>query len=134
GLSIKMIDPDSANTGMKSYTVKVRWDDYDVKQDMSWAGDIVLKEQLNLLQGKTITLQQNWTPNQIEKDTVSNFFSKTTFFTCEPNSTLNMNPDSKLLLEDRNSLIIDNEATVTIHNGAVLVVKEGSTLIIYQGP
>ncbi|MDR2651475.1 MAG: hypothetical protein LBC68_04060, partial [Prevotellaceae bacterium] len=71
GLSIKMTDTNPSSSAMKAYTVKIRWNDYDVKQNVNWAGDIVLKEQLNLLENKIITLEQNLTPIQIEKDPVS---------------------------------------------------------------
>ena len=56
GLSIRMIDEDPDNTGMKSYSVRIRWDDYDVKHNVNWTGNIVLKEQLNLLPNKIIVL------------------------------------------------------------------------------
>lgn len=133
GLSIKMIDPNPNDTEMKAYTLKIRWDDYDVKQSINWTGDIVLKEHLNLLSGKKITLEQNRTPNQIEKDPVSNFFAKTTFFTCEENSTFTMNTGSAVLLEDKSSFIMNNSSTLTIQNGAILFVKKGATLMIKEG-
>ncbi len=133
GLSIKMIDTDSANTGMKAYTVKVRWDDYDVKQNVNWTGDIVLKEQLNLLQGKTLILEQNKTANQIDKDPVSNYFAKTTFLTCESNSTFNMAANSAVSLKDKSSFIMNANCTLTIQDGAMITVETGSTLQIKAG-
>jgi len=133
GLSIQMIDPYPTNTGMKSYMVKVRWDDYDIKQDVDWAGDIVLKEQLNLLQGKTITLEQNKTPNQIDKDPVSNYFAKTTFLTCESNSICNLATNSALLVKEKSSLVLKTSSTLSVQNGGIITIESGSTLLIKEG-
>jgi hypothetical protein len=133
GLSIKMIDPDPANTGMKAYTVKVRWDDYDIKQNVNWAGDIVSKEQINLLQGKTISLEQNLTPCQIEKDPVSGVFAPPTRLTCEPNSILTMNEYSKIVLKEKSSIILQSSSSNTIKDGAIIEIQNGSTLQIKSG-
>lgn len=133
GLSIKMIDSDPTNTEMKAFTAKVRWDDYDVKQDVNWTGDIVLKEQLNLLQNKAITLQQSYTVNQMPKDPVSNNFAKTTYFTCESNSTFSMAANSVVSLKDKSSFIMNNNSTLTIQDGAIITVENGSTLQIKTG-
>ena len=133
GLSIKMIDPDPSNTEMKAYTVKVRWDDYDIKQDVNWSGDIVLKEQLNLLQGKILSLEQNKTPNQIDKDPVSNYFAKTTFLTCESNSSFNIATNSVVLVKEKSSLVLNNNSTLTVQSGGIITIESGSTLQIKTG-
>lgn len=133
GLIIKMIDTDPTNTEMKAYAVKVRWDDYDVKQDVNWTGDIVLKEQLNLLSGKKMTLEQNMTPCQIGKDPVSGVFAPTTFFTCESNSVLNMAGSSMIQLKDKSSFVMNANSTMTLQNGAIITVESGTTLQIKSG-
>jgi len=130
GLSIKMIDPNPGSTSMKAYTVKIRWDDYDVKQDVSWTGDIVLKEQLNLLAGKIITLEQNLTPIQVEKDPVSNFFAPPTLFTCKNNSQMNLSANSQIILKDKSSLVLESGASLSIQDNAQIIVKSGSTLML----
>ncbi|MDO9153232.1 MAG: hypothetical protein Q7U47_05915 [Paludibacter sp.] len=133
GLSIKMIDSDSSDTAMKAYTVKIRWDDYDVKQDVNWTGDIVLKEQLNLLQGKTLILEQNKTVNQIGKGPVSNYFAKTTFLNCESNSVFNIAANSSVILKDKSSIVMNGNASLTVQNGGIITVESGSTLQIKAG-
>jgi hypothetical protein len=133
GLSIKMIDPQPSNTGMKSYTVKIRWDDYDVKQDVNWAGDIVLKERLNLLSNKIITLEQNKAPNQLTRDSVSGFFAPPTQFTCEDNSLMTLMSNSKIRITEKSSLILNSGATLNVQNGAEIIVESGSTFMIKSG-
>jgi len=132
GLNITMTKSGSNQFG-DIFKLDVRWDDYDIKRDINWTGDIVLKEHLNLLSDKQIILEQNLTPNQIYKDSVSNFFAKTTFFTCESNSAFNMKPNSKLILKDKSSLIINSNADFTMENGSLLNVESGSTLQIKTG-
>ncbi|MDR2056789.1 MAG: hypothetical protein LBP83_00595 [Dysgonamonadaceae bacterium] len=133
GLNIRMIDTQPGSTGMKSYTVKIRWDDYDVKQNVYWAGDIVLKERLNLLSNKLITLEQNKTPNQLTRDSVSGFFAPPTKFTCEGNATINLAPKSALMLKDKSSLIMESGAIMNIQDSAEVIVKSGSTLMVQDG-
>jgi hypothetical protein len=132
GLKIKMIESGTNDFG-KIFKIEICWDDYDVKQNVYWAGDIVLKEQLNLLQGRVITLEQNMTVNQIEKDSVSNFFAKTTFFTCEENSALNMGEHSAIIIKDNSSFLMNGASTLTIQNGGLQIIDSGSSLIIKTG-
>jgi hypothetical protein len=104
-----------------------------VKNDVNWAGDIVLKEKVNLLPNKTITFEQNKTVYQIERDPVSDFFAPPTKFTCETGSTFTMNSNSKTILKDKSSLIMSNGSTLTIQAGGLITVESGSTFIIKQG-
>ena len=133
GLSIRMIDPTPNYSSMKTYTVEVRWDDYDVKQCVNWTGDIVLKEQLNLKTNKTIYLEQNLTPNQTTINTVSGFFAPPTKFTCESGSKMNLEPNSKVILKDKSSFILENNAELNIQDGAEIIVEAGSTFIVESG-
>ena len=133
GLSIKMIDTVPNSSDIKSYVVKVRWDDYDVKQNVYWSGDIVLKEQLNLLPNKKITFEQNKTPCQIDKDSVSGYFAPTTFFTCEAGSIANMLNGSSIQLKDKSSLILLTNSTLNMQDMSNLIVESGSTLQIKSG-
>lgn len=133
GLSIRMTDPDPAEKGMKAYTVKIRWDDYAVKQDVVWKGDIVLKEKLNILGGRKVSLQQSRSANQIKAHPVSGTFSPPTIFTCKSGSALNMYEGSVFELKDKSSLVIENNASFVIQNDASLTVEAGSTLLVRNG-
>lgn len=132
GLSVKMIDEEPQNTGMKTYTVKIRWDDYDVKQDVYWTGNIVLKERLILLPNKTIVLEQNRTPKQIDRDAVTGYFAKPTFLTCEEGSMLYTQNNSSIIVKENSSLVAEKGSEINIDNGS-LIVKSGSTLQIKSG-
>ena len=134
GLSIRMIDPHPADyTGMRTYRVEIRWDDYNVKQDVRWTGDIVMKEQLNLLSGNTIYLEQNRTPNQTRRDPVSMFFAPPTRFTAKNGSIMNLERDSRVILREKSSFILESGANLTIQDGAEIIVQSGSTFMIQSG-
>jgi len=133
-LSIRMIDPHPANyTGMRTYRVEIRWDDYNVKQDVRWAGDIVMKEQLNLLSGNTIYLEQNRTPNQTRIDPVSGLFAPPTHFTAKNRSVMNLERNSRVILREKSSFILESGANLTIQDGAEIIVQVGSTFMIQSG-
>lgn len=133
GLCIKMTDTNVNNTGMKAYQIQIRWDDYDIKQDVNWSGDIVLKEKLNLLSEKILYLEQNKTPYQMERDPVSNYCAPPTKFTCENNSTINLHQSSKVILKEKSSFILTGGSNLTLEDDAELIIESGSTLIIKSG-
>ena len=132
GLNISMNESGTDAFG-RIFKVDIRWDDYDVKNNVNWAGSIILKEQLNLLSNKTITLEQNLTPSQMDRDPVSGLFSPPTKFTCESGSVFIMNPNSTTILKDKSSLIMSNGSNLTVQAGAQIVVESGSTMIVKQG-
>ncbi len=133
GLSVKMFDNNPSSADMKTYTVKIRWDDYDIKRNVIWKGDIVLKEKMNILSGKTVSLQQSKSANQIKADNVSGCFARPTLLTCESGSELNMYDNSTLELKDKSSLIVDENANLIILNNATLIIEAGSTLLLRNG-
>jgi hypothetical protein len=132
GLSIAMNHAYNTSTGAV-FKVDIRWDDYDVKRNVNWTGDIVLKEQLNLLNEKVITLEQNLTPNQINIDSVSGFFAPPTKFTCESGSEMTMSPKSQMIITDKSSFILENGSKLVVQDDAEIIVKSGSTFMVKQG-
>jgi len=130
GLNITMIDPDTLNTGMKEYLVKIRWDDYDINQDVYWTGNIVLNERLNLMTDNNVYLWQSKSVNQIPKDSVSGIFAKTTIFTCNNNSHFIMQPSSNMFIAEKSSFVMNSGSNLNINNKATITVEEGSTLFV----
>jgi len=133
GLSIKMNYYSTLSDGTQVFKVDICWNDYDVKENVNWAGNIVLKEKVNLLSNKIITFEQNKTVYQINRDPVSNFFAPPTLFTCEASSTFSMYSNSKTILKDKSSFVMENGSTLTIQNGAEVIVEPGSTIMLKQG-
>jgi hypothetical protein len=117
----------------KIFKVDIRWDDYNIISDVMWAGDIVLKEQLNIQPNRKVTLNQNKTTSQLNRDPVTGLFAPVTKFTCEGNSNLTMLPKSIFELTENSSLILNGNASFNIQAEAKLLVKAGSTLLLKSG-
>jgi len=128
GLSISMSD-------MKNGTFKVdiRWDDYTIKNNTRWTGNIILKEKLILQNGKTIQLDQNYTPNQLHRDSLSGCFAPLTTFTAEPSSEIILQKNSKLLIDNNSTLILEESSKLVLEKKSQLVLKNGAQLIIRKG-
>ena len=116
-----------------TFKVDIDWNSYTVSNDVRWTGDIVVKEQLYIANNKTITLAQNYTPNQHIRDSYTHQFSKTTFLTCDSNTYTQLGTNSKLTLQDSSSLTLQPTCTLDIYNQGILRVRSGSTLIIKNG-
>ena len=128
GLRIDMNYAYTLSDSTDVFRVDIRWDDYDVKQNVSWAGNIILKEKLNLLSGKTITFEQNHTVYQTYIDSISGEFAPPTFFTCKDNSFFNQYDSSHVIVADKSTLFLESGSHYIISKGADLTVRSGSTL------
>ncbi|MDR2084884.1 MAG: hypothetical protein LBP67_07810 [Bacteroidales bacterium] len=128
GLSIKMNYAYTLADGTEVFKVDIRWDDYDVKENVNWAGDIVLKEELYLLPDKTITFEQNYTVYQTERDNITGVFAPPTLFTCEENSIFCQNSNSHVEVTERSTILLKSGSKYIISEGADLIIKAGCTL------
>lgn len=128
GLKITMTD-----LGNETFQVDIVWDDYDVNQNVRWTGDVVLKEEINLAENKTIVLDQNYTPYKIYKDNVTDVFASSTKFTCEDNSLITLQDNSKVELNNLSSYILESGSTMNINDGALLQVKAGCSFVVKSG-
>jgi hypothetical protein len=128
GLRIDMADQQN-----DTFRVDVRWDDYDVTKDVRWTGDIVLHEKVNLTSGKTVTFDQNNTPNKHIRDSVTGQFAGPTYFTCMGNSSFIMQSSSKVILQNLSSFILESDSRLEINDSAIFTVRSGSTLQIKPG-
>jgi Right handed beta helix region len=135
------------NTTLKMYKVEVRWDDYDVRNDVRWCGDIVLhpndfniaNPSLNLKTGKTIRIDRGLSPT-IHKTTAvavlppnDNLFTLPSVFTCETNSRFHLEDNATVLVENLSTLTLKNNSHLEVHSGAVVRIKSGSTLNLESG-
>ena len=128
GLSIKMNYAYTLSDGTEVFKVDICWDEYDVKENVYWAGDIVLKENLNLLSNKTITFEQNLTAYQTNRDPISGVFAPPTLFTCEDNSKFVQQSNSHVIAKEKSKILLKSGSKYTISEGADLTIKSGCTL------
>ncbi|MBN1416310.1 MAG: hypothetical protein JW973_14505 [Bacteroidales bacterium] len=130
-LSGLRIDMTSQQNG--TMKVDVRWDYYNVTKNVRWTGDIVLHENVILNTGKTITFDQNNTPNQHIRNTVTGVFAGPTYFNCLNNSNFTMQSSSYINQQNLSSFILNSGSKLTINDGAIFTVKSGCTMQVKSG-
>lgn len=132
GLNISFYDDKLSDFGdsCRVMRVEIVWDDYNIKNDVRWTGNIALKEQLTLHSNCTLLLDQSTVPTQITRDTTSNEFTATTMFTCMPQSTMEIKKGAVLELRNKSSFILKPDSKMILKRRAQLVVKSGCTFTI----
>jgi hypothetical protein len=128
GLQIIMTDQHNG-----TFRMDINWDSYNVTRDVLWAGDIVLHEKVNLMPGKSIFFDQNYSPDKHIRDTVTGLFTGPTLFTCMKNSSFVMQPSSHVILQHLSSFVIEEGGMLEINDSADFIVTRGSTLLVRPG-
>jgi hypothetical protein len=127
GLKIEMIP--LAND---DYQVDISWDNYDLDSEVRWTGSIVLKEELNLIAGSMLLLDQNLTPNTIYRNETTGLFSAPTLFRCDSGSQMFQEVGSELVIDNMSTLLID-DGSEFFANAGRLEVKNYAYLQIASG-
>lgn len=120
------IDMEDAGDG--SFLVQIRWNDYEVADNVRWAGNILLREQLVIQENKSVDLVQSLTPNQIFRDPVSGLFAKPTLLRCEGDSRIFLKQNAGLRLSNLSTLELEPGSLVEIGHRAELSLGPGDTL------
>lgn len=132
GLSVEVLEM-RANGTMK---VRIRWDDYDIDQNVRWCGDIVNTETVRLGSRREILLDQGFTP-QLSKPALQmdgqNIFAEPTVFTLDSGSVTELGEKSKLVLRNGSSLLIRKGASLSLGDGARIIVEPGCFIYAEEG-
>ncbi len=140
GLSVEILE--EFDDG--SIKVKVMFNDVDVNQDLRWCADTIIlparrtdaQYSLNLLKGKTITLDQGLTPTRIINPVefeAKKIFASPTSFICSDKSVFHLEQNSRLLVRNGSSLRLSKGSRMELNKGAQLVIERGTKLIIENG-
>lgn len=131
GLSIKVLE--QKDNG--EVVVCIKWNDYDVKNEVRWCGDIVLNEQINLKRGCQLLLDYGLNPVRPVNPVMFNgqkVFSSPTVFTCKNGSVINTEISSRIIIQNNSMFIAESGSTINLEGGSLLTVKSGSVLQIKQ--
>ena len=137
GLRVDVLEGDVDGEG--AIKVRIRWDDYRVDRNVRWCDSIILTEQVHLVAGHVITLDQGMTPVQPNNPVLfdgQKIFADPTVFTCldgsvfeqDENTMVNVVNNSLLVLEPGSTYVVGDNASLNIRSGSALVVKNGATL------
>ncbi len=125
GLYVKLI---SYNEADHSFQIQIKFDDYQVRDDKRWTGNIHVNNSSNneqadvdLQSGHTICIDKSGTPNRHTK-TEDNDFINLTEFHC--------NTDSKFLQQANSIVEVKNESSLIIHEGSTYEIMDGAKLTI----
>ena len=137
GLRVDVLEGDVDGEG--AIRVRIRWDDYDVDRNVRWCDSIILTEEVHLVAGHVITLDQGMTPVQPKNPILfdnKKIFADPTVFDCldgstfeqEENTVVNVVNNSLLVLEPGSTYVVGDNASLNVRSGSALVVKNGATL------
>ncbi len=142
GLSVEIIDE---NHEKGTITVQIRWDNYEVNDDVRWCGNIVLspndfdnsKPSLVLKKGNKLLLDRGESPvfnKATEKDKNDEWiFTDPTVFTCVKDSYFYLEPNSQLVIDNNSKLILKSGAKLVASAKSKIIIKPGSELITEDG-
>lgn len=143
GLSVEILNENAFGNG--EVKIKIRWDDYNIDQNVRWCGNIALspndfdtlKPSLILIKNKKILLDKGYSPTKISstlKDKDGRYvFTDTTVFTCLKNSYMLMNPGSFIVIDHGSKLILDEGSTIEMTKKNKIILRNGGELIINEG-
>lgn len=146
GLMVEIVEENPTTGNIK---VRLAWDDYNIRDDVRWCGNIMLsphdfdpkKPSLLVWEKQEVWLDQGQTPTYHEarfKDEKGNFvFADPTVFTAldgsyihlEPKSSIVVDNGSTLVLKKGSKLVIGKKARIILKNGGKLVKEEGAEII-----
>ncbi len=142
GLSVEIIDE---NKEKGTITVEVRWDNYNVSDDVRWCGTIVLspndldaaKPSLVVKSGNKLLLDRGESPvfhKAVEKDKNGEWlFTDPAVLTCLKDSYFYLEPKSQLVLDNNSKLILKAGAKLIAGRKSKIIIKPGSELIAEDG-
>lgn len=136
GLSLKF--EEMANGDMK---VRVRWDDFSVRNKVRWCGNIVVRPHPFLLEAPTLIVE-NGAELVLERGTSPQYhlargtdkkgrhlFTDATRFTVTANSIIELKSGSKLVLNDDSEMVLEPGAKIIVNDLAEIVVGPKAKLI-----
>lgn len=145
GLSIEILDEQSAVQGENAIRIKIRWDDFHVSSNVRWCGNIVQSPHpfmpgspsLVLEKRKTILIDRSHTPIQHLAyplgDEDGFWFSDTTVYTLLSGAVMELNEKSSVILASGSRFILEKGSILRMKPKSKLVVNKGCELLVKEG-
>ncbi len=116
--------------------VKVRFDDYNVDQNVRWCGPLVLHDKAFVNAGATITIDQGRMPVRSKNPQTINgtkvFADKTSLLLVD-NAKLQVQPQGKLELRGESTLKVQDNAVLNLEPNSTMNITGNSTVWIEEG-
>ncbi len=142
GLIVEIIEENEETGAIK---VRLAWDDYNIRNDVRWCGNIKLsphdfdvsKPSLLVWEKQEVWLDQGLTPTYHEarfKDEKGNYvFADSTVFTALENSYIHLEPKSRLVVDNGSTLVLKKGSKLVIGKKACVILKNGGKLVREDG-
>lgn len=150
GLSVEILEENVDGDG--AVKVKVRWDNFNIENDVRWTGNIKLSPNpfnpnpttinpsyyaLNVLGGKTVLLDRGLSPTREDNTGVDGngkyLFTDPTNFTLLENSFMHLEENSNLIVDNGTTVTMENNTRLEVHSNSNVVVKNNSNLLVKAG-
>ena len=132
GLSVEIIEQ-YENGNIR---VRVSFNDYNIDSNVRWCGSIMLTDEINLQETKTITLDYGTTPTRPSNPVIVNnekIFNGPSIFKCLNNSYFKQEAYSTVNVINSSTLILDSGSVYEINDHAVLNIEQSGTLVVRSG-
>ena len=132
GLSVEVLEQREDG----SIKVRIRWDDFDVPTNVRWCGDIVLQEKVIVKRGGSITLDQGYSAQIVEKPQVidgKDVFAEPTILEVDSGATLKLEKFGNLWIKDGSTLLVRKGASIEMASQASITVERGGHIMVENG-
>ncbi len=144
GISVSILENnfDAGRFGEGAMKVKVRWNDYSVKNDVRWCADSIrlcsndfdpADYSLVIKKGVSVWIDKGKSPTYDYLDKDRKEFTLPTVFTCLENSKVNIENKGILIVDNGSTMELDSLSRIDLSSGAKIIVRNGSTLHLKSG-
>jgi hypothetical protein len=144
GISVSILNenyrPDKFGEG--AVRIKIRWDKYDVENDVRWCADSIRLSandfdnsffSLNIKNGATVLIDRSLSPTYDYRDSAHLNFTVPTVFTCLKNSAIMIEGGGRITVEHGSILEMDSLSLIHLRPKTEIIVRNGGRLIMRGG-
>ena len=116
--------------------LRIRWDDFDLVDNVRWCGNLLCTEKINLTKGHILRLDQGTTPQvPVARQVIEgkHIFADPTLLEITDGAELSLEKISKLVVKSGSSLLIRKGAIVKLDKKSKIKVKPGGYLFVEVG-
>ena len=132
GISLEIVKQDFEG----NLHLKIRWDDFDLVEDVRWCGNLLCKEKINITSGQVLTLDQGTSPQvPVARHEINGkkIFADPTLLEIASGAELSLERNAKLLVKSGSSLLIRKGATVRFDKKSQIEVEPGAYVFMETG-
>jgi hypothetical protein len=144
GISISILNenykPEIFGNG--AVRISVRWDKYNVINDVRWCADSIRLSpndfnqsdySLNIKNGSTVLIDRSLSPTYDYRDSLHENFTVPTVFTCLGNSRINVEDGGKIIVDNKSIFEMNDSSYINLRRKSEIRIKNGGRIVINAG-